>query len=240
MTSQSSSKRRPAGASADTTSEVTEQVKEAAGQVASQAQQTASQVAGQAREQAAARLTGQKDRAADGLTNVAQALRQTGQQLRDQDQQAFTGYIESAASQVERVSNYLRQRDLGQLIDDVEYFARRQPALFLGGTFVAGLLGARFLKSSRPPTGPGRGMYQNARGVYDNSRGAFDNTYMAQRERRFYTGYPSEADIRAASAVPNYGPGTKSGPYTSSGETVGGQPASYGTTTRSHDRGSEE
>jgi hypothetical protein len=240
MTSQSSSKRQQGGTPADTTGEVTQQVKQAAGQVATQAQQTAGQVAGQARDQVASRLSGQKDRAAEGLTSVAQALRQTGQQLRDQDQQAFTGYIESAASQVERVSNYLRQRDLGQLIDDVEYFARRQPALFLGGTFVAGLLGARFLKSSRPYTGPNRGMYQNARGVYDSSRGSFDNTYMAQRERRFYTGYPSEADIRAASAVPNYGPGTKSGPYTSSGETLGGESSSYGTTTRSPDRGSEE
>jgi hypothetical protein len=63
---------------------------------------------------------------------------------------------------------------------------------------------------------------------------------MAQRERRFYTGYPSEADIREASAVPNYGPGTKSGPYASSGETLSGQSSSYGTTTRSRERGSED
>jgi len=136
---------------------VTGQVKETVGQVAGQAQQAAGQVVDQARQQVSSRLVGQKDRAAEGLISVAHALRQTSQQLREQDQQAVTGYIESAASQVERISNYLKHNDLGGLIDDVEHFARRQPALFLGGTFVLGLLGARFLKSSRPPTGaPGR------------------------------------------------------------------------------------
>src|SRR5215211_4670292 len=67
-----------------TTREVTDQVKETVGQVADQAQQDAGQVVGQARQQMASRLAGQKDRAAEGLTSVAQALRQTGQQLREQ------------------------------------------------------------------------------------------------------------------------------------------------------------
>jgi len=137
----------------DATREVTSQVKQTVGQVTDQAQQATGQMMDQARQQVSSRFAGQKDRAAEGLTGVAHALRQTSQQLRSQDQQAVTGYIESAASQVERVSNYLKQNDLGGLIDDVEQFARRQPALFLGGTFVLGLLGARFLKSSRPSTG---------------------------------------------------------------------------------------
>jgi hypothetical protein len=92
----------------------------------------------------------QKDRAAEGLGSVAQALRQTGQQLQGQNQEAFTSYIDRAASQVDRFSTYLQQKDMGQLVYDVERFARRQPALFLGGAFVLGLLGARFLKSSSP------------------------------------------------------------------------------------------
>jgi len=156
MTQQSSSSNKPANSAAAASHEVTNQVKETVGQVTEQAQQAAGQVVGQAREQVSSRLTGQKDRAAEGLTSVAHALRQTSQQLRVQDQQAVTGYIETAASQVERISNYLKQNDLGGLIDDVERFARRQPALFLGGTFVLGLLGARFLKSSRPTIGDGR------------------------------------------------------------------------------------
>jgi hypothetical protein len=207
--------------------EMTDQAKETAGQVADQAQQAAGQVADQARQQVSSRLTGQKDRAAEGLGSVAQALRQTGQQLREQDQQAVTDYIDRAASQVERLSSYLQQHEIGQLVDDVEQFARRQPALFLGGAFVMGLLGARFLKSSRPYTRPAGG--------YGDGE-----TYMARRQQRFYTGYPSERDIREASAVPNYGPGTKSGPYSTPERTTTGQSPSYSTGARSYDQRREE
>jgi hypothetical protein len=137
---------------ADTTQKLKDQVKEAAEQATDQAQETASKVADQAREQVSSRLAGQKDNFVGGLNSVAEALRQTGQQLRQQDQQGVTDYIDRAASQVERASSYLQERDLGQLVDDVEQFARRQPTLFLGGAFALGLLGARFLKSSRPAT----------------------------------------------------------------------------------------
>lgn len=129
--------------------EVADQAKEAAGQVASQAQQAARTVAGQARQQVASQLGGQKNRAAEGLNSVVQALRQTSQTLGEQDQVGITHYIDRAAAQVEQFSAYLQRRDTGQLINDVERFARRQPALFLGGAFVLGVLGARFLKSSR-------------------------------------------------------------------------------------------
>jgi hypothetical protein len=139
-----------AGTASGTAREVADQAKETAGQVVDQAKETASQVADQARQQVTSGLSSQKERAAQGIGSVAQALRQTGQQLREQDQSGVTQYIDRAASQIERVSSYLEQNDVGQLVDDVEQFARRQPALFLGGAFVLGLLGARFLKSSRP------------------------------------------------------------------------------------------
>jgi hypothetical protein len=47
------------------------------------------------------------------------------------------------------VSNYLQNTDVSEMVDRTEEFARRRPALFLGGAFALGLLGARFLKSSR-------------------------------------------------------------------------------------------
>jgi uncharacterized protein YjbJ (UPF0337 family) len=207
MTQQSSSSSRQAKTSSatsqegqhtpsDATREMTGQVKETVGQVADQAQHAAGQVVDQARQQVSSRLVDQKDRAAEGLTGVAHALRQTSQQLREQDQQAVTGYIESAASQVERISNYLKQNDLGGLIDDVENFARRQPALFLGGTFVLGLLGARFLKSSRPTTG--------AAGRYPGSTTLtrWQPGYQGMASTRFQnTGVSSTANMRSGSNV---------------------------------------
>jgi hypothetical protein len=94
-------------------------------------------------------LDAQKDRAAEGLGSLVQALRQTSQQLREQNQGAAVDeYLTSATDQVERFSNYVRSANVSQMVNQVEQFARREPGLFLGGAFVLGLLGARFLKSS--------------------------------------------------------------------------------------------
>lgn len=232
MTQQSSSKGRQGNTTSDasreaqntassSTREVTDQVKETVGQVADQAQQAAGQVVDQARQQVSSRLAGQKDRAAEGLTSVAQALRQTGQQLREQDQQAVTSYIDSAASQVERVSNYLKQNDLGRLIDDVEHFARRQPALFLGGTFVLGLLGARFLKSSRPYTEPAAGYTRD--------------TALARRPQSYDTRYPSATGFREAPAGATSGSGRYLEPTSTMGRSATEPSSPYRTGPRSYD-----
>jgi uncharacterized protein YukE len=117
--------------------------------VIDQAKETLSNVTSQAGDKVVSRIDSQKDRAADGLGSVAQALRQTGDQLREQDQ--ATGvhqYIASAADQVDRFAEYLRSTNVSQMVNKVEQIARRQPAIFVGGAFVLGLLGARFLKSS--------------------------------------------------------------------------------------------
>jgi hypothetical protein len=60
-----------------------------------------------------------------------------------------------AADQVERLSTYLRDSSFEDVIREAEDMARRQPLLFLGGAFLAGFLGARFLKSSSPSEGAG-------------------------------------------------------------------------------------
>lgn len=151
-----------------TTREMTDKAKETAGQVVEQAGQ-----------QVSSRIAVQKDRAAQGLGTMAHALRQTGDQLRDQDQIGMTDYINRAASQVERLGDYLRQKEVRELVDDVERYARRQPALFLGGAFLAGLLAARFLKSSREQIEPAR-YYEGSRGT-DYPRGAM--TYETNYER---------------------------------------------------------
>jgi len=110
-------------------------------------------LADQLRQQASSRLAGQKDRAVQGLTSLADAVRQTGQQLREKDQTGIATYLESAADQAARFSQRLGNKDLGEIVEDVQRFAHRQPALFLGVSFGIGLLGARFLKSSRSGDG---------------------------------------------------------------------------------------
>jgi len=128
----------------------------APGGIVDQAKQTTGQVVGQVKEQAATRLDRQKEAAAAGLSSVADAVRQAGQNLRVQGEgqspvaRYAAQYGDKAAEQIERLTEYLRRNDAGQLVREVEGFARRQPALFLGGAFLLGLAGARFLKSSNP------------------------------------------------------------------------------------------
>ena len=90
----------------------------------------------------------QKTRASDTLGSLAGAVRGMTQPLRDGGQAQIANYVNSAADGIERWASQLRQQDLEDALRGVEQFARRQPAMFLGIAFGAGLIAARFLKSS--------------------------------------------------------------------------------------------
>ena len=105
-------------------------------------------IVGRVREQASTQLNTQKNKATDGLGSVAHAVRETTQRLRDDNHGTVARYAEQAADQIDRFSQGLKNKDVGELMSDAQRLARRQPALFVGGAFTLGLLGARFLKSS--------------------------------------------------------------------------------------------
>ena len=136
------------------TRDVAGQAQQLAGQVADRAQQQTGQVAEQIKQQASSRLSGQIDRAAEGLGNLSQALLSLSGQLRQQDQALIAEYTTRTAEQVQRAASYLRGKDVDQLVDEAEGFARRQPVVFLAGAFGLGVVAARFLKSSGQRTGP--------------------------------------------------------------------------------------
>ncbi len=124
-------------------------LKEQAADLGRKATRGARQVATQAQSQAQTRLDRGKQEAAVTLTSVATSLLNSGMQLRDEQQDLASEYVERAARQVERAANYVQNADLREVVDQVEDFARRRPAVFIGSAFAAGLLAARFLKSSR-------------------------------------------------------------------------------------------
>jgi hypothetical protein len=128
---------------------VAQQTKDEVRHLADDAKREASRMADQAGDLVQGLVSKQKDQAADKLGGVAGALRDVGNRLQEQDGATGVGqYATRAADQVDRLSRYLRDRDLNTFFRDTETFARRHPDVFLGGTFVAGLLLARFLKSS--------------------------------------------------------------------------------------------
>jgi hypothetical protein len=105
---------------------------------------------GRVRERASEQLNSQKNRATEGIGSAAQAVRQSTQHLRDQKHETIAQYIESAADQLDRFANRIKDKNVNELVDDAQRFARRQPALFIGGAFALGLFASRFLKSSSP------------------------------------------------------------------------------------------
>ena len=128
--------------------EVAGQAKQQGQQVAQQARQQAGQLANRGTEQVKSQLANQKHEASQRMVPVQSALRETGQQLRKQGQGSVAGYADKAADQVERFSGYLRETDVDEIVDEVRGFARRSPAVFLGGAVALGFLATRFLKSS--------------------------------------------------------------------------------------------
>ncbi|MBW3622669.1 MAG: hypothetical protein KY468_04585 [Armatimonadetes bacterium] len=113
-----------------------------------QAQQKAGEMVGQAGDQVKSQLSSQKERASDSLETMAQALRETGKSLQDQQYEAVGKYIDTAAEQLDRVSTYLQEKDVDELMGQVQDFARSRPALILGATFVLGFLAARLIKNA--------------------------------------------------------------------------------------------
>ena len=59
-------------------------------------------------------------------------------------------YTNRAADQIDAISKYVRITSFQTMLGDAGQFARRRPEVFLGGTLLAGLLVARFLKASTP------------------------------------------------------------------------------------------
>src|SRR5919205_19496 len=89
-----------------------------------------------------------KMRLSDNIKGMADAAPNPAQQFDDHGNAAVAEYIQRAAAGLEHFSETMRNRDVSALVDDVEGFARRQPAVFIGASVALGFLLTRFLKSS--------------------------------------------------------------------------------------------
>lgn len=129
-----------------------------------QAKETAGQAYEAVTDKAATKLEEQKSTLTGGLTSVADSVRQVSQNLGSSETDSGLAgtaakYTDTAAQKIEEVATYFENRDVRQMARDLESFARRNPAVFLGAAFGLGLIAARFLKSSSPrfdQTGAGR------------------------------------------------------------------------------------
>lgn len=94
-----------------------------------------------------------KARVARTLSSVASSLKDSSASMQDGEAAAIGGVVDRVADGIDRAANYLERTDADEIVDGVQRFARRNPALFIGAAFAVGVLGARFIKASRPTVG---------------------------------------------------------------------------------------
>ena len=102
---------------------------------------------GGVKQRVTSRVDEQKNRAADGLGGIADVFRNAGNELRNENE-TLAQYVDAASDQLRRFADTIRRRGVADMMDDVNRFARRNPAVFIGGAFIVGLGIARFLKAS--------------------------------------------------------------------------------------------
>jgi hypothetical protein len=106
--------------------------------------------AGELKEQATERADELTTRAGGRISGVARALRRAGDELRGEGDEQLASMTQDFAAQIERLGGYLEGEKPGRMIEDLERMAKQNPAFFVGGTFAAGLLFGRFLRSDEP------------------------------------------------------------------------------------------
>lgn len=86
-----------------------------------------------------------KGAAADMVEQLAQSVRQSGEQFEGQ-QDWIAGAIGRGAAELSSLADSIRAKDLGDLAREVDGFARRRPALFIGAALAGGFAVARLGK----------------------------------------------------------------------------------------------
>lgn len=127
-------------------------VKDVLNQAKESTSAVASQAYGFATQKATSVIDEQKTNLTEGLSSVAETIRQVGETLRGGEQpngvtNTAAQYSDQIAEKVEQLSGYFERKDFNGLVRDVKGLAQSNPALFLGGAFTLGILAARFIKS---------------------------------------------------------------------------------------------
>jgi vacuolar-type H+-ATPase subunit E/Vma4 len=92
-------------------------------------------------------LDRQKSAAGEELHSVADVMRGAARKFEEQQEGGVAEYVDKAADYVDRVSSTLRERNVEDLMGEVEEQLRRKPAVVLGAAAVVGFALGRFLRA---------------------------------------------------------------------------------------------
>lgn len=138
----------------------------------------AKSVVEEAKERSTSAIHRSKHNLATQISDVAAAIKHSGDELQQSEnvEDTIAHYAKNAGDKIQNVANYLEDKDVGEMLRDVEGFARRQPALFVGGAVALGLLAARFVRSSAT--------HQNQGGSGSSQRNRHSSQTMSNKSTR--------------------------------------------------------
>jgi len=174
---------------------VAEKAQEKVSDTASAAKEQAKRAATQVTDQAKSTVDTRMADAAGGIDSVADAVRKTSHEIGSENEMVGR-YGERIAEQLDGISSYLNEKGVEDVLTDLQDFARRQPAVFLGGAFMLGMVVGRFVRSSGERNGYGYGSGSSNRyGSYSgemSSSSYGSRSGYSQSPNRYTTGLDQE------------------------------------------------
>lgn len=113
------------------------------------AKQFRRELVGEARAYGAAAADAGKRSAVRRADDVSAALQAAIDELKSRDSR-LADVIESAASRIDSMAVHLEEQNVDELAQEAAQFARRHPAMFLGGAVAIGFALGRAVKASPP------------------------------------------------------------------------------------------
>jgi hypothetical protein len=146
-----------------------------------------------------------RDEQVDEHEQPATAIRETSDKLKGVG--PLGAVAGRAADGIESVAEFFEGKQIGDVVREVEKFACREPALFVGAAFALGLIGGRFLKSSHRSgaTGAGGQYARSGAGSFERYEGSYGASSFGAS-----TGSGSASDTTTKTASPPPTPGTSS------------------------------
>jgi len=126
-----------------------EELKRQAADMAEAGKQQARETAERARQSGAQYAHEKKVRVAEEIGVFSGAIRKASHKLHEEQHDSIANYVDAAAEQLDQCREALESKQIGEIFDDLQDFARRRPEVVYGGLFVTGLAAMRFLKASK-------------------------------------------------------------------------------------------
>ncbi len=125
---------------------------------ASEITDAARRAGGDLRKEAGREIDRRSTMAGERVAEAAGDMRRVAGMLREEGRDAPARMVDGVAERVDRMADYLATADTQRMMDDIGGFARRRPAMVVGGAVLLGLAVGRIVKAADTGSGAREGV----------------------------------------------------------------------------------